>query len=108
MCKCWLFRELKKIRKDIKKVMSKVIDFAAAATAALAQANVSLDNIIVDETNLAKQIQDLKDQIANGESVLSVEDQAALNAVVVSATALADRTKTAADSVPDLPAPPIL
>jgi uncharacterized phage infection (PIP) family protein YhgE len=106
MCDRCVFRELKKIRKEIGKVMSKITDFAVAATAALTQANTSLDNIVADEANLSKQIADLQAQIANGSSVLTPEDQAALDAVGVSASALADRTKTAADAVPDLPTPP--
>lgn len=86
--------------------MSAVTDFAAAVQIQFDVVNTALDNIAVDETNLAKQIQDLKDQIAVGGSVLTPEDQAALNLVVTNATALATKTKTTADAVPDLPVVP--
>jgi predicted phage tail protein len=104
---CWcVVEEIRKLRKEVKKVMSKVTDFAAATKETLDQVITSLNNIVIDEANLAKQIQDLKDQIANGGSSLTPEDQAALDAVTVSATTIAARTKEIADAVPDLPVPP--
>lgn len=87
-------------------IMSALTEFAATANAALAQANAGLDNIVTDEAGLAKSIQDLKDQIAAGGSNLTPADQAALDSVAATATALAARTKGVADSVPDKIEPP--
>lgn len=101
-----ILRQMKKIRKGINKVMSKISDFATTANAALKQANDSLDNIVSDEANLSKQIADLVAQIAASGSVLTPEDQTALDNVASTATALAARTKVAADAVPDLPPMP--
>ncbi len=85
--------------------MSQVSDFAAATQAAFAQVNASLDNIVADETNLNKMIQDLKDQLSK--SGLSQADQDALSAVSSAAAAMVARSKSIADGVPDLPTPPI-
>ncbi len=84
--------------------MSKVTDFAAAVQVAFTDVTTALDNIAADEANLAKQIQDLKDQLAA--AGLSPADQAALDAVLTAATAMSVKTKSIADAVPDLPAPP--
>ena len=86
--------------------MSKITDFATAVEATLVTVNASLDNIVADEANLAKQIQDLKDQIASGASTLTPADQAALDLAATNSATLAARTKAIADAVPDLPAPP--
>lgn len=80
--------------------------FKTAVDQAFAQVNANLDNIQADETALAKQITDLQAQIAAGGSSLTPEDQASLDAAVASATALAARTKTIADAVPDTVVPP--
>lgn len=106
MCHCsgCLYSRLEKlIKKEIRKVMSEITDSSAATLAALAQIGTSLDNVAADEANLAKQIQDLKDQIGGG---LSPDDKKALQSVLDAATAMAARTKSIADAVPDLPAPP--
>jgi hypothetical protein len=92
---------LTELRKIGEQIMSALTDFAAKANAALAEANTSLDNIVTDEAALAKSIADLQAQIAAGGSVLTPEDQAALDSVASTAAALATRTKGVADAVPD-------
>lgn len=77
--------------------------FVAETRTAFTAINANLDNIVADEQTLSAQITSLQAQISAG---LSVEDAAALALVVDSAKALANRTKTVADSVPDLPPPP--
>jgi hypothetical protein len=106
MCDCLIIKRLKKIEKKLVIIMSKITDFATAANTAFTTISASLDNIVSDEANLAKQITDLKNQLASSGSNLTAEDQAALDAVVVSATTLATKTATIAEAVPDLPAPP--
>ncbi len=86
--------------------MSAISDYAVKANNAFTTINTSLDNIVADEVNLAKQISDLKSQIASGGSVLTPEDQTALDTLATAGDALAAKTKTIADGVPDLPAPP--
>jgi uncharacterized phage infection (PIP) family protein YhgE len=88
-------------------IMSAISDFKTAVDEAFGQVNAGLDNIQADETTLAQQIADLKTQIGSGSSTLTPEDQAALDAIVTNANAMAARTKSIADSVPDsIPAPP--
>ena len=107
-----LVKELRKLRKMVeegtKKIMSKLTDFAATVQTQFDAVNVSLDNIVADEANLAKQISDLTAQIAAGGSNLTTEDQTALDKVNANATALATKTKAIADAVPDLPSPPVV
>lgn len=86
--------------------MSAISDALAQTQAALAEVGVALDNIAADEANLAKQIQDLKDQINNSDSVLTPADQEALNTALATAQAMSTKTKGIADSVPDAPPPP--
>ena len=86
--------------------MSAVSDYATKANAAFTTINDSLDNIVADESNLSKQIADLKAQIASGGSVLVPADQTALDTLATAGEALAAKTKAMADAVPDLPAPP--
>ena len=86
--------------------MSAVSDYAVKANTAFTNINTSLDNIVADEVSLAKQISDLKSQIAAGGSNLTPEDQTALDTLATAGDALATKTKTMADAVPDLPAPP--
>ncbi len=78
--------------------------FADSANAALAQANSSLDNIVADEANLSKQIEDLKALL--GSADLTPEQQALLDSVSTAASSMAARTKAMADAVPDTVAPP--
>lgn len=110
MCDLCILREIRKLRniveKGTEKIMSKITDFAMAVQTQFDTVTGSLDNIVADEANLAKQIQDLKDQIAAGGSTLTPTDQAALDLVVTNATALAAKTKSVADNVPDLPTVP--
>ncbi len=105
MCPQCFKRKLKKVRRDIQQIMSQISDFSTAVTAAFAEIGTSLDNIVADEANLAKQIQDLKDQLIAG-GTLSATDLAALKAVSDNATAMAAKSKSIADAVPDLPPPP--
>lgn len=84
-----------------------------ALVAANTKTNAALDNIVGDLVNLNKQISDLKDQLSNGGTVLTAADQAALDALVAtasdaaaSATAGAAKAKTVADQTPDPPPPP--
>ena len=86
--------------------MSAVSDYAAKANAAFTTINDSLDNIVADESNLAKQITDLKAQIAAGGSTLTPADKTALDTLATAGETLAAKTKSMADAVPDLPAPP--
>jgi hypothetical protein len=106
LCVQRIFDELKKIRKGVKKTMSAISEFATKANAAFTTVNAALDNIVADEAALAKQISDLQAQIAAGNSVLTPEDQAALDGVVTAGTALAAKVQSIADAIPDLPAPP--
>lgn len=98
--------ELKQFRKEVRKgfkmIRTALQTYVDVVTANYAKINSNLDNINGDTTNLLQQIVDLKALM----SELSPEEQAALDALVVSATALSDRTQVAADSVPDLPTPP--
>ena len=103
MCDCLIVKRLKKIEKRLEKIMSVVTVFRDNVNAAFVAINASLDNISTDEANLAKQIVDLKAQIAAGGSNLTVEDQAALDTISASATAMSSKTATIADNVPDLP-----
>ena len=102
----FILEELKHLRREVKKLMSKITDFAAAVQTSFDAVNASLDNVVTDEANLAKQIADLQAQIAAGGSVLTPEDQAALDLIVANAVALAAHTKSIADAVPDLPVVP--
>lgn len=104
MCEVCLYREMKKCKKEIKKIMSKVTEATTAVLAELAKATASLDKIKIDEANLAKLIQDLKDQLLAG--TLSQADQDALDAVVVAAAKLSSDVKSVDDAVEDMPAPP--
>jgi t-SNARE complex subunit (syntaxin) len=101
-----IYKELRKIRKGVKKVMSVFTDFAAKVQAQFDATNTSLDNIVADEANLAKQITDLAAQIAASPSTLVPADQTALDTLVTNATTLASKTAGIAAAVPDLPAPP--
>jgi seryl-tRNA synthetase len=105
-----IYRELSKLRKEIKrgfkKVMSQVTDYTTKVQAQFDATNASLDNIVSDEANLAKQITDLAAQIAASPSTLVPADQAALDTLVTNATAVAAKTAGIAAAVPDLPAPP--
>ncbi len=105
MCPQCFKRKLKKVRRDIQQIMSQISDFSTAVQAAFAEIGTSLDNIVADEANLAKQIQDLKDQLSAGGS-LSPADAAALQTVADAAKAMSVKTKSIADAVPDLPPPP--
>ena len=84
-----------------RKMNADIKAFKDAVDAQFVAVGASLDNIVADEASLAKQIQDLKDQIAAGTSVLSAEDKAALDGVIASATSLVTRTKAVADAVPE-------
>jgi len=106
MYECKILRKLKKIERRLEKIMSAVSDYAAKANTAFQTISDSLDNIVADESNLAKQITDLKAQIAAGGSTLTPADQTALDTLATAGEALAAKTKTIADGVPDLPAPP--
>ena len=106
MCECQILRKLKKFERKLDKIMSAVSDYAAKASFAFTEINASLDNVVADEANLAKQIADLKTQIGAGGSVLVPADQTALDTLAAAGDALAAKTKTIADGVPDLPAPP--
>jgi hypothetical protein len=110
VCGFCLMKELRKLRKTIEKgteqIMSKITDFQTAVQASFDAVTTSLDNIVTDEANLAKQISDLQAQIAAGGSTLTPVDQAALDTLAANATALAAKTKGIADAVPDLPTPP--
>lgn len=86
--------------------MQKITEFVTATQAAFAQINTALDNIAADEVNLAKMIQDLKDQLAASQTALSPADQLALDTVLATATSMAARSQAIAEAVPDLPAPP--
>jgi hypothetical protein len=108
MCCLCVVKELKKVRKGIEKIMSKITDFSTVVQAQFDAVTSSLDNIVSDEANLAKQISDLQAQIAAGGSTLTPEDQAALDTLAANAMALATKTKGIADSVPDLPKPPVV
>jgi flagellar hook-associated protein FlgK len=101
-----IYKELRKIRKGVKKVMSAVTDFTAKVQKQFDDTNTSLDNIVADEANLAKQITDLAAQIAASPSTLVPADQTALDTLVTNATAVAAKTAGIAAAVPDLPAPP--
>lgn len=79
-----------------------IADFVQAVQTAFDTVNTNLDNIVADEANLLAEIQAFKDR---GDS-LSPEAQAALDSLVTNAQSLVSRTKSAADSVPDAPAPP--
>jgi len=101
-----LFLELKKIRKDLRKgfkeMRTSLQTFVDSVNADFAKVNTALDNIVADETALAAQIADLKTKITG----LDADEQAALDAAVVSADALVAKSTAAADSVPDsVPAP---
>lgn len=86
--------------------MSKVVDdFVASVTTAFASVNSSLDNIVADETNLAKQITDLQTQLTNS-GTLSDADTAALKTMADAANAMVAKTQGITDAVPDLPTPP--
>ncbi len=83
--------------------MSQTIDtFVTSVGNAFNEVTSSLENLSGDVQNLNKQIQDLQAQLGN----LSPEDQAKLDSVVTSASALASRAKTLADQTPDLPPAP--
>ncbi len=94
------------ILKQQEKLMSKITDFATAANTALETASTALDNIAGDVKNLSDQIKALSDQIANGDSTLTPEAQAALDSVLLNANTLAQKAQGQAESVPDLPPPP--
>lgn len=102
-----IINRLTKLQGDIHHMAAAISAFKQAVDQAFAQVNTNLDNIQADEAGLAKQITDLQAQIAAGSSVLTAEDQAALDATVAAANAVAARTKTIADSVPDTVAPPV-
>ena len=106
MFDCLSNRRLEKIERGLEKIMSVITVFADKVNAAFVAINASLGNISTDEANLSKQITDLKAQIAAGGSSLTAADQAALDLVDTNSTAMASRTATIADNVPDLPAPP--
>jgi predicted nucleic acid-binding Zn-ribbon protein len=106
MCDIYVVKELRKLRKRVEEIMSKITDFATTVQAQFDTLNASLDNIVSDEANLAKQITDLQAQIAAGNSTLNPLDQAALDSVVTNATAAAAKTAGVAAAVPDLPLPP--
>lgn len=93
------------IKEGVDRMIQQVADFKTKVDAAFASVNTALDNIVTDETGLAKQIQDLKDIIAAGPITLDPASQAALDAVSASADALLARTKSIADSVPDTVTP---
>src|ERR1017187_6060041 len=101
-----IYKELRKLRKGVKNVMSAVSDFSTKVQAQFDATNTSLDNIVSDEANLAKQITDLAAQIAASPSTLVPADQAALDTLVTNATAVAAKTAGIAAVVPDLPVPP--
>ena len=103
-----VLEELKHLRREVKKLMSKITDFAKETQTSFDAVNASLDNIVTDEANLAKQISDLQAQIAASTSTLTPEDQAALDLIVVNAAALAAHTKSVAEAVPDLPVVPVV
>jgi hypothetical protein len=106
MYECKILHKLKKIERKLEKIMSAVSDYATRANLAFTNISASLDNIVTDEANLAKQISDLVAQIAAGGSVLIPADQTALDTLAAAGDALATKTKSIADAVPDLPAPP--
>ena len=84
--------------------MSQITDFKAKVDGQFAAINTALDNVTADEAQLQKKIADLAAQIAAGQSTLTPEDQAALDAVVVEAGQVVARTQAVADAVPDVAA----
>jgi hypothetical protein len=73
-------------------IMTKIAEMAASVNAALAQANASLDGVRGDITGLKDQVDSLKLSLEKSDtSVLSAEDQAALDQVQASVNALADK-----------------
>lgn len=75
---------------------------------AFADMGAALDNIAADEANLAKQIDVLFKQIADliaAGGTLGEADAEKLNVVRIAALAMAERTKSIADAVPDPPPP---
>jgi hypothetical protein len=101
-----IYKELRKLRKGVKNVMSAVSDFAAKVQAQFDATNTSLTSIVTEEATLAKQITDLQAQIAASPSTLVPADQLLLDTIVANVNTLAARTAGIAAAVPALPAPP--
>lgn len=100
-----ILSEMKKGNTLLMTIDESIKAFSDKANAALDQANQSLDNIVADEANLNKQIQDLKALLGN--ETLSPEAQAALDKVATASEALAAKSKSLADAVPDSVEPPV-
>lgn len=90
--------------KEVEKMTQAVQKLQAAMAEQFAAMNSHLDNINADVAGLAKQVSDLKEQIANSGSVLTAEDQAAIDGIVQTAQTLEVRLKQTADLTPDIPA----
>lgn len=92
-------------------MFEQIIAFKTLMTAALAEANLKIDNIVTDEAGLTATILALQAAIAaNPGSTLSPEDQAVLDEIAVQSVALRDRLQTVAAAVPDSapsPLPPV-
>lgn len=88
---------LVQIEGKIDQMSQQVEDFKKAVDAAFKDISDSLDNIVKDEEGLAKQIADF---IA-AQGSLSPPDLATLTTIAQNAVAMADRTKSIADNVPD-------
>ena len=86
--------------------MSKFDDFVTAAQENDAALNAALDNILADETNILKEIEDLKAQIGTGTGVLTPAQEQALDSIQTKMAASVKRAKDAAAAITDLPAPP--
>lgn len=82
----------------------RIAAFKTSMDTVLAKISSGLDNIQQDETNLLQKISDL--QAALGGADLTAEQQAALQAVQDAGDALATRTQSVADAVPDTVTPP--
>lgn len=96
------------LQQGVNHMNAQITAFKDAVDAQFVAVNSGLDNIVADEASLATSIADLKAQIAAGSSVLSTEDQAALDGVLATAVALVTRTKAVADAVPDTVPVPVV
>ncbi len=106
MCLDCVYKQLKKLRKEVRHFMATFAEDVAVLKAANKKTNDALVNIAGDVVNLDKMIQDLKDQIAASGTVLTPADQAAFDTLVAEASAAADKAQTIADQTPEPPPPP--
>jgi uncharacterized coiled-coil protein SlyX len=96
-----ILQRLRQLEAHLSKQDDAIKAFSDKVTAQLTTISGNLDNIAADESNLAKQIADLK---ANA-GELTPENQAALDAIAQQAADMATRTQGIADSIPDTISP---